>query len=261
MTDSQYIIGKRCAKMGCGGIAPSDSASCTRCGGEQKSFYDYYSLFEIEPGFSDSDLTKAYKKQSLKYHPDINEAGNDMFIVVSEGYQILKDTAKRSEYDQIRQRILSGDFTSRQVFGQQYASQGQYGFYQHNFTQEDFENIFRQFHGFARPDSKVQRASAISGRLGAILGGAVSMLLFMASPMFYMLLLPGIFFGYIFGKFNPGLAPLLLKVTNLLIGFFGVGFMVRSVMMGSFPMVFLAALGMYYYFKASRRWSFTLSSL
>lgn len=62
----------------------------------------YYEILELVPTASDADIRKAYKKLSLKWHPDKNnnstEATNK-FKQISEAYQVLSDETKRQTYD------------------------------------------------------------------------------------------------------------------------------------------------------------------
>jgi len=64
---------------------------------------DYYYFLGISPDASEEDIKKAYRKLSLKYHPDKND--NDDFFAgrfreIQEAYEILNDSGKRRTYDQ-----------------------------------------------------------------------------------------------------------------------------------------------------------------
>lgn len=62
----------------------------------------YYEILELAPTATDIDIRKAYKKLSLKWHPDKNnnstEATNK-FKQISEAYQVLSDDTQRQTYD------------------------------------------------------------------------------------------------------------------------------------------------------------------
>lgn len=63
-------------------------------------FYDFYQLFELSHHSKEEDLKKMYKKLSLKYHPDVQNGDESLFIILNKGYEILSDPLKRTLYDQ-----------------------------------------------------------------------------------------------------------------------------------------------------------------
>ncbi len=68
----------------------------------QEIMKDYYYFLGVKENASEEDIKKAYRKLSLKYHPDKN--GNDDFFAdrfreVQEAYEVLSDTEKRSRYN------------------------------------------------------------------------------------------------------------------------------------------------------------------
>ena len=78
---------------------------------------DYYTLLGVSPNASDKELKVAYRKAAKKYHPDIYKGINkDHFKKINEAFSVLKNPAKRSEYDN-RQKIRtqrSSDPTHKQ---------------------------------------------------------------------------------------------------------------------------------------------------
>ena len=69
---------------------------------ETESFYD---ILEVADNSSKSDIKAAYRKLSLKYHPDRNGGNDDCtakFKKINEAYETLGDDQKREEYDETR---------------------------------------------------------------------------------------------------------------------------------------------------------------
>jgi len=69
---------------------------------------DYYKVFGIEPreSFTVAKLKKAYRKLSLLYHPDRHrnnpenqEKAKQRFIEITNGYTLLMDDTKRTQYN------------------------------------------------------------------------------------------------------------------------------------------------------------------
>jgi DnaJ-class molecular chaperone len=58
----------------------------------------YYSLLELQPGASDDDIKKAYRRLAMKYHPDRtqnNKAAEELFKLIKEAYEHLTDPKYR----------------------------------------------------------------------------------------------------------------------------------------------------------------------
>lgn len=66
---------------------------------------DYYSLLEVEPSATLTEIKKAYRKLAQQYHPDKNQ--NDpyasaRFTEIKEAYEVLTDPSKKEYYLQQR---------------------------------------------------------------------------------------------------------------------------------------------------------------
>lgn len=76
---------------------------------------DYYSKLGVEKTASQEDIKKAYRKLSMKYHPDHNPDNAEseaMFKEINEAYSILSDENKRRDYDNPMSGSFDGLFSS-----------------------------------------------------------------------------------------------------------------------------------------------------
>jgi curved DNA-binding protein len=72
-----------------------------------KSLYDTLGISE---NASDDEIKKAYRRLARKYHPDINKTpeAEDKFKEVNAAYEILKDSEKKRQYDQMGDSMFGG---------------------------------------------------------------------------------------------------------------------------------------------------------
>ena len=122
---------------------------------------NYYDILGVKRDASQQDITKAFRKLAVKYHPD---AGGDAekFKDISEAYNTLSDPERRKEYDQMlmfggipgsdfggsggRNRgytYTGGDVDWSQIFNNMGGSGG-------GFSGFDFSSIFNGGNGGAR---------------------------------------------------------------------------------------------------------------
>ncbi len=61
---------------------------------------NYYDLFQINPRAELETIERVYRLLAARYHPDNQNTGDpERFLLLSEAYQVLRDPAKRKEYD------------------------------------------------------------------------------------------------------------------------------------------------------------------
>jgi len=60
---------------------------------------DYYQTLGVPKNASPEELKKAYKKQSMQYHPDRPGGDEAKFKEINEAYSTLSDPQKRAAYD------------------------------------------------------------------------------------------------------------------------------------------------------------------
>merc|ERR1719261_1875173 len=65
---------------------------------------DYYSVLGIGADAQPQQIKQAYRKLSLKWHPDRHQKDKDIahekFIEIGEAYGVLSDPKKKAVYDQ-----------------------------------------------------------------------------------------------------------------------------------------------------------------
>jgi len=72
---------------------------------------DYYEVLGVPENASDKELSRAYKKLAKQFHPDANAGNKDAeerFKEISAAYDVLGDSEKRKEYDEVRRMVAAG---------------------------------------------------------------------------------------------------------------------------------------------------------
>ena len=111
---------------------------------------DYYNILGVDKSATDEELKKAYRKLSLKYHPDRNpgnKEAEEKFKEVVEAYDILSDKEKRQQYDMFG--TIDGNFNSSaasnmdEIIRKFMRHHAGFGFFNDDF---DDENIIKKGH-------------------------------------------------------------------------------------------------------------------
>ena len=126
---------------------------------------DYYDVLGINKGASEEEIKKAYRRKAKECHPDANADNKSeaeaKFKEVSEAYETLSDSQKRTMYDQFGHNGPQG-FNG---------ASGGNGYYQYNsgFDGFDVGDIFSAFTGGMGFDfgGRTSKSSANATRRGA----------------------------------------------------------------------------------------------
>ncbi|GHN02673.1 molecular chaperone DnaJ [Cytophagales bacterium WSM2-2] len=114
-------------------------------------FIDYYKVLGLEKNASTDDIKKAYRKLSLKYHPDLNpkdEAANAKFKQLNEAHEVLSDPEKRKKYDKYGQDWKHGEEAHRYQEERQGRKNAQRTpDFSGQFSESDFSDFFESMFG------------------------------------------------------------------------------------------------------------------
>lgn len=87
---------------------------------------DYYQILQVDPSAEPEVIAAAYKRLSLKYHPDKNPSPQATLRMqeINEAYRVLSDPALRARYDQelANNRGRGAYRRSRGTYGQETSS-------------------------------------------------------------------------------------------------------------------------------------------
>lgn len=117
-------------------------------------FKDYYAVLGVEPTADDKAIKTAYRKLARQYHPDVSKHADaeEKFKEVSEAYEVLHNSDKRAEYDELRSARSRGYRPQGQTSGDFTSASG------HTGSDEDFADFFNSIFGSRNRRSGFQQS-------------------------------------------------------------------------------------------------------
>lgn len=110
---------------------------------------DLYEVLGVPRNAELPQIKKAYKKLSLKHHPDKNpnnkEQAEEIFKKISYAYGILGDAKKRQNYDRYGREFFEQGGHSSGGGGANRGHGGSSGFHSAHFNMRQADDIFREF--------------------------------------------------------------------------------------------------------------------
>ena len=98
----------------------------------------YYQVLGVTQDADFDEIKSKYRKLAMKYHPDRNQGdkkAEEKFKEISEAYEILSDSVKRKEYDNMYSR---GNSTEQKFKQKSKSATG-------NFNPNEFKNMFDNY--------------------------------------------------------------------------------------------------------------------
>ena len=151
-------------------------------------FKDYYQILGILPSATKHEIKEAYRKKSLRWHPDRNPGVDvtEMMQDINEAYKILNDDISRARYDNEYQEFIR-QRENRKPKKQECKSQSWN--YAYNVHDEDLKqdinqartyakNIVDEFLKNLRETSKIAANGAWNASYAYIIGGIIATIIF-----------------------------------------------------------------------------------
>lgn len=151
-------------------------------------FKDYYQILGIAPSASKQEIKEAYRRMSLRWHPDRN-LGVDVTQImqdINEAYRILQDDCSRSRYEKEYQAFTQ-QRESKDSKGQE--TKAASWDYEYEVHDENLKNDIHEARAYAkdlvdeflktfRETSKAAAKGAWEGAYGYIVGGIIATIIF-----------------------------------------------------------------------------------
>ena len=113
-------------------------------------YKDYYSTLGVPRTADDATIKKSFRKLAREYHPDVakdKKRAEEKFKEINEAYEVLGDSAKRKQYDELGANWKSGAEFNRERRAP--GPRGQQGA-EFQFGGTGFSDFFESIFGSAR---------------------------------------------------------------------------------------------------------------
>jgi len=110
-----------------------------------------YSILGVDQTATDTEIKKAFRMLSKKYHPDVNpgnKKAEEQFRAVSEAYAILQNPQKRKEYDKKLEEGKKGSYHKAENNKNTFSKETEFNF-------NNMDEQFARFFGFHPKTSDV----------------------------------------------------------------------------------------------------------
>lgn len=151
-------------------------------------FKDYYQILDILPSATKQEIKEAYRKMSLRWHPDRNPGVDvtEMMQDINEAYKILNDDISRTRYDKEYQEFIR-QRENRKPEQQERKSESRN--YDYDVHDEDLKQDINEARTYAKDivdeflknlkkTSKVAAKGAWDDASGYIIGGVIATIIF-----------------------------------------------------------------------------------
>lgn len=135
---------------------------------EIKSRKDYYDVLGVDKSCLVEDIRRAYKKLSLKVHPDKNKApgADEAFKIVSKAFKCLSNEESRLQYDQIG-LVEEFEFNHQSEMRRRGRRRARYGYFEDDLNPDEiFKSFFFGSQGNAYQVPRAHRPSRNASQQG-----------------------------------------------------------------------------------------------
>ena len=104
---------------------------------------DYYGILGLKFDATQEEIKKAFRKATVKFHPDVNKNGAEIFMKIKEAYEVLSDENERKNYDFIKGYDLLKKQKKFQEYKEKTANfqhKNTYNKYNNSYTKKSYEN-------------------------------------------------------------------------------------------------------------------------